>query len=44
LYKEKKDQEQVGAGASVKDMPKLEQFLVQYEKASQVKQTPLTLT
>ena len=44
LYKETKGQEQAGAGASVKDMPKLEQFLVQYEKASQVKsRTPLTL-
>ena len=44
LFKETKDHEQAGAGATVKVMPKLEQFLVQYEKASQVKsRTPLTL-
>ena len=39
LYKEKKNNEQTGAGDSVEDKPKLEQFLVQYEKAVQVKQT-----
>ena len=39
LYKEQKDFEQTGAGDSVEDKPKLEQFLVQYEKAAQVKQT-----
>ena len=39
LYKEKKNNEQTGAGDSVEDKPKLEQFLVQYEKAAQVKQT-----
>ena len=39
LYKEKKQEEQTGAGDSVVDGPKLEQFLVQYEKAAQVKQT-----
>ena len=41
LYAEIQNKEQTGAGASVKNMPKLEQFLVQYEKASQAKQSPL---